>query len=124
MDWKKLRHDLALVALPLLVVALLYYFNCLDFLAKKRVRFISQDVLETSKGNRWFGIECWQYPEDLMVYQEIVHEVRPDFIIETGTYYGGLTVYLAWLLEAVNPDGKVIAIDVNTHLLRETLRSL
>jgi cephalosporin hydroxylase len=44
--------------------------------------------------------------------QEIISELRPDYIIETGTMNGGTTLFYASVLSNVNPNGKVITIDV------------
>ena len=38
---------------------------------------------------RWFGVRTLKCPLDLWIYQEIVHELAPDLIIETGTADGG-----------------------------------
>ena len=54
-----------------------------------------------------------QYPNDLLTYQTMIWAQRPDVIIETGTYRGGLTLYLSMLLSAANPKGRVITIDVD-----------
>ncbi len=37
----------------------------------------------------------------------------PDFIIETGTRHGGSACLWAMILKEVNPEGKVITIDIN-----------
>src|SRR5687768_17883515 len=34
-------------------------------------------------------------PTDLWLYQEMIHELRPDVIMETGTAWGGSALYLA-----------------------------
>ena len=44
--------------------------------------------------------------------QEIICEVKPDFIIETGTHLGGTTLYYASVLEQVNKNGKVLTVDL------------
>jgi cephalosporin hydroxylase len=44
--------------------------------------------------------------------QEIISEIRPDYIIEAGTRYGGTTLFYASVLSLVNPNGKVITIDI------------
>jgi cephalosporin hydroxylase len=44
--------------------------------------------------------------------QEIVFDVAPDLIIEMGTNSGGSSLYYAFLLEAVNPEGKIVTVDV------------
>lgn len=61
---------------------------------------------------RWFGHECWKYPTDLLIYAELVHELRPRTIIETGTYRGGSTLFLAHLLDLLG-DGGVVSIDIH-----------
>ena len=62
---------------------------------------------------KWFGVPLLQYPNDLLTYQTMIWAQRPDVIIETGTYRGGLTLYLSMLLAAANPKGRVITIDVD-----------
>jgi cephalosporin hydroxylase len=62
-------------------------------------------------GTEWFGVHCVKSPLDLWVYQEIVHETRPDLIIETGTWLGGSAWYFASLLDVIG-KGRVISIDL------------
>ena len=37
----------------------------------------------------WMGRPIIQYPQDLVALQEIIWEVKPDLIIETGVAHGG-----------------------------------
>jgi cephalosporin hydroxylase len=62
--------------------------------------------------NLWLGIQTLQNPMDAWVIQEILHEVRPDFVVETGTLKGGSAALWATILEQVNPAGRVITIDI------------
>jgi len=63
--------------------------------------------------NTYFlGIQSGQYPTDNWVMQEIIAEIKPDYIIETGTALGGTALFYAMLLENVNENGKVITIDI------------
>jgi cephalosporin hydroxylase len=59
----------------------------------------------------WFGIETQKCPLDMWVYQEIVHELRPDVIIETGTWNGGSALYLASIFDLLG-SGRVITVDI------------
>lgn len=60
----------------------------------------------------WMGNIVQKCPLDLWVYQEIIYTTKPDLIIETGSGYGGSTLYLANMLDCINSkDGKVISID-------------
>ena len=59
----------------------------------------------------WLGVKTVKCPMDLWVYQEMIFEMKPDVIIETGTNYGGSAYYLASICDMVN-NGKIITIDV------------
>lgn len=61
----------------------------------------------------FLGIPSSQYPNDNWVMQEIISELKPDLIIETGTGSGGTALFYATVLEKVNENGKVITVDVN-----------
>lgn len=58
----------------------------------------------------YFGTPILKNPVDLLAYQQIVYDVMPDFIVETGTCYGGSALYLAHLCELVG-RGHVVTID-------------
>ena len=62
--------------------------------------------------NTWFGIQTEQNPNDVWITQEIISEIKPDFIIETGTHKGGSALLWATILAQINPQGKVITIDI------------
>jgi cephalosporin hydroxylase len=59
----------------------------------------------------WFGYEILKCPLDLWVYQELLVRTRPDFVIETGTWFGGSALYFAMVLDLIG-NGQVITIDV------------
>ncbi len=62
----------------------------------------------------WMGIKIQKCPLDLFIYQEILYEIRPDLIIETGTLNGGSAYYLAHLCDILG-DGKIITIDIEKN---------
>ncbi len=64
----------------------------------------------------WLGVPSEQTPTDNWSMQEIIAEIRPDYIIEAGTANGGTTLFYATVLSFVNPDGKVITVDVEPHV--------
>jgi cephalosporin hydroxylase len=45
------------------------------------------------------------YPQDMIAMQEIIWEVQPDLIIETGIAHGGSIIYYASLLELIGKNG-------------------
>ena len=57
------------------------------------------------------GTTIWKCPLDLWLYQELLHEVRPDLIVETGTAYGGSAFYLGDLCDTLG-RGRVLTIDI------------
>lgn len=61
---------------------------------------------------KWLGVETLKCPLDLWIYQEILSQLRPDLIIETGTYAGGSALFFANLFDLMGIDGRVISIDV------------
>jgi len=59
----------------------------------------------------WMGVPCLKTPLDLWIYQEILFEVRPGLVVETGTHLGGSALFLAHMLDLVG-DGEIVSIDV------------
>ncbi len=57
------------------------------------------------------GIPAVKCPFDYVLYQMIIWEVKPDLVIEIGTFKGGSTLYLADLLE-LNQKGIIHTIDL------------
>jgi len=63
--------------------------------------------------HHWLGVPIWQLPDDLQTLQELVSELRPSLIIETGTKYGGSAVFFASLLQLLDLQGsRIITIDI------------
>ena len=60
----------------------------------------------------WRGYPVTKLPNDLFIYQELIHAVKPDYIVETGTAHGGSAVFFADMLE-LEGHGEVITIDIN-----------
>lgn len=46
----------------------------------------------------WQGRPIIQYPQDMIAMQELVWEIKPDLIIETGIAHGGSLIFSASLL--------------------------
>jgi cephalosporin hydroxylase len=63
------------------------------------------------KDTYWLGTRTQKCPLDLWVYQEILHETRPDLILETGTAHGGSALYLASVCDHMN-RGEVVTVDI------------
>lgn len=65
----------------------------------------------------WLGRPIIQYPQDILAMQQIIWEVKPDLIIETGIAHGGSLIFSASMLELVAActgiEGEVIGIDID-----------
>lgn len=73
--------------------------------------YYEADRLKTT----FLGVASLQYPTDNWVMQEIIAELKPDFIVETGTNAGGTALFYATVLEKVNANGRIITVDVENH---------
>lgn len=58
----------------------------------------------------WMGFPILQFPEDLLRLQEVIVSLKPDVIIETGTYRCGTAIFFASLCRLAG-KGRVISID-------------
>lgn len=59
----------------------------------------------------WLGRPIIQLPEDMFRTQEVIYEIKPDVIIETGVAHGGSLLFYAGILKAIG-RGHVIGVDV------------
>lgn len=84
----------------------------------------------------WMNRPIIQYPQDIVAMQELIWEVKPDLIIETGIAHGGSLIFSASMLalldmcdaiesgQSLDParsNRKVLGIDIDirSHNLRE-----
>ena len=65
----------------------------------------------TWKNTTWLGVGVQKCPLDLWVYQEILFELRPDVIVETGTAAGGSALFLATVCDLMR-HGTVVTVDI------------
>lgn len=61
----------------------------------------------------WLGRPIIQFPQDIIAMQEIIWQVKPDLIIETGIAHGGSLIFYASMLELLGGDGQVLGIDID-----------
>ena len=62
------------------------------------------------KQTTWMGRRVNKAPTDLFAYQELIHKVAPDWIIETGSGSGGRALFLASMCDLMG-HGQVISVD-------------
>lgn len=61
----------------------------------------------------WLGRPIIKYPNDIVLMQEVIWDVKPDLIIETGIAHGGSVILSASMLELIGGDGQVVAVDID-----------
>ncbi len=61
----------------------------------------------------WLDRPIIQLPQDMIAVQEIIWDVNPDLIIETGVAHGGSLMLSASILELIGGDGEVLGVDVD-----------
>lgn len=74
-------------------------------------------IVRSSKFNysynfKWLGRPIIQLPQDVLALQEIIWQVKPRLIIETGVAHGGSVIFSASILKLLNNGGQVIGIEV------------
>jgi len=76
---------------------------------------------------KWGGLPILKVPQDIIALQEIIWEVKPNLIIETGVGPGGSIIFFASMLELLErcgeiENGKVIGIEIGLYPeTRETI---
>jgi cephalosporin hydroxylase len=82
-----------------------------SFVSQQFARLYYAHVESTVFGTRFLGIQTLKYPTDMWTYQEIISEITPDVIVETGTWHGGSALFFATVCDALG-HGRVITIDL------------
>lgn len=91
---------------------------CLDEPLRNILAAMQQRIVEQTT---YFGVPALKSPLDYWVYQEIITEMRPDVIVEIGNRFGGSTLALAHLCDALG-TGQVIGVDITHQLVPELVR--
>jgi cephalosporin hydroxylase len=61
----------------------------------------------------WMGRPIIQFPQDVLALQEILWNVKPDLVVETGIAHGGSLVFHASMLELIGGGGRVVGVDID-----------
>ncbi len=80
-------------------------------LFKKQVEYKLSDIEAGHFKVTYKGVPTVKCPFDYVLYQMLIWEVKPDLVVEIGTFNGGSTLYLADLLEMAG-NGQVHTIDL------------
>ena len=100
-----------------------FQMECADrvnsYRSDKQLQRTSKAFLEESIRTKysynfsWMGRPIIQYPQDIIAMQEIIWNVKPDLVIETGIAHGGSLIFYASMLELLGGEGNVLGIDID-----------
>lgn len=62
--------------------------------------------------SHWFGVPIQKCPFDMHIVQEILWNTKPDLIIECGVRYGGSTLFMAFVCDAIG-SGQILGCDIS-----------
>ncbi len=72
----------------------------------------------------WMGRPIIQHPQDVMALQELLWQVQPDVVIETGIAHGGSLIFLASMMALIHnntpPIKRVVGIDIELRAHNRT----
>lgn len=102
--------------------------------SNRELKKAAQDFMRESISSQysynwfWLGRPIIQYPQDICAMQELVWEIKPDVIVETGIAHGGSLILSASMLAMIDlceaaetgelvdprqPKRKVIGVDID-----------
>lgn len=89
----------------------------LDLYSKEAFEAISRQWVRVGWNQKyqytfsWMGRPVIQLPEDMIRMQEVIFQLKPDVIIETGVAHGGSLIFYSSLCKAMG-RGRVVGIDI------------
>jgi cephalosporin hydroxylase len=92
--------------------------DCLGLSLKEALGIMQTRILNRTT---YFGVKALKCPIDFWIYQEILFETRPDFVVEIGNHCGGSTLALAHLCDCLG-KGQVVAVDITHEAVPDIVR--
>lgn len=97
---------------------------------KKNKKFLEQinkinNLFITNKYSynfNWLGTPIIQNPSDMIMVQELIYQIKPDLIIETGVARAGSLIFYSSILNLINKKSKILGIDVDIR--KHALKSI
>lgn len=93
--------------------------NIQDIKNNRMIQELSKDWLRESHYVNydyhftWLGRPIIQLPQDMFAMQELIWNIKPDLVIETGIAHGGSLIFYASILELIGENGKVLGVDID-----------
>ena len=96
-----------------------YMEEYLDMPVRQLLEIIQNRLLRESV---YFGVRAVKSPVDFWIYQEIIFEMKPDFIVEIGNASGGGALAMAHMCDALG-KGRIIGLDITHEMVPEIVRN-
>lgn len=77
---------------------------------------------QTFATTTWLRVPLVKTATDILTFQQIIAETRPELIVETGVYVGGSALLFASVQEMMGIDGRVIAVDIDLSMVNDRVR--
>lgn len=71
---------------------------------------------------RFLGVQCYKSVSDMWNYQEIICDTKPALVVEFGTANGGSALFFSSILGMVNPDSRVVSVDIDHGRVVDAVR--
>ncbi len=91
--------------------------STLELYSKEAFEAISRQTVRVGWNQKyqytfsWMGRPVIQLPEDMIRMQEVISQLKPDVIVETGVAHGGSLIFYSSLCKVLE-NGRVIGVDI------------
>lgn len=84
-----------------------------EFRQKSLDWMLHADKYKYTYNYTWMGRPIIKFPNDMVIQQELMWNLKPDLVIETGIAHGGSIIFTASMMEMMGIEGEVVGVDVD-----------
>ena len=71
----------------------------------------------------WRGVEQMKDALDIVIYQQLLWDLKPRTVFEIGTYAGGSALWMIDTLTSFGCDSHVYSVDINPKCIHPTAKA-
>ena len=98
-----------------------------DFFARDNRSVLTMETIKSLCQGKyrmhWKGVEVGKDPLDMIIYQQLIWELKPRTIIELGAFVGGTAVWMADILQTYDLQGRIYSADIDLGFLDERVKA-